>query len=108
MSCLAFWEGVGATAAQDAWGWRRGVVCWQSAETKVVMQLGHHFVQFTAVEGLGMLLGVIRPGWDVEGGASAQNGDGHCFYSTFSQRASRPRLHHRPAGRGGSVRKSFV
>ena len=27
-------------------------------------------------------LGVIRPGWDVEGGVDAQNVGGHCFFST--------------------------
>jgi hypothetical protein len=28
------------------------------------------------------MFGVIRPGWDVEGGAHALNVDGHCFYFT--------------------------
>ena len=29
-----------------------------------------------------LMLGVIRPGWNAEGGADAYNVDGHCFYST--------------------------
>ena len=27
-----------------------------------------------------MFFGVIRPGWDVEGGVNAFGVDGHCFY----------------------------
>jgi hypothetical protein len=49
--------------------------------SRVVMRLGRHFAQFTVVEGL-MHFGVIRPGWDVEGVAGAENVDGHCFYDT--------------------------
>jgi hypothetical protein len=30
-----------------------------------------------------MFFGVIRPGWDVEGGQDAQRVDGHCFYYTY-------------------------
>ena len=29
-----------------------------------------------------MFFGVIRPGWDVEGGVDETNADGHCFYLT--------------------------
>ena len=29
-----------------------------------------------------MYFGAIRPGWDVEGGHSAQHVDGHCLYAT--------------------------
>ena len=45
------------------------------------MRSGRHFVQLM-VEGEFMLFGVIRPGWDVEGGVNAHNVDGHCFYTT--------------------------
>jgi hypothetical protein len=48
------------------------------------MRSGRHFAQFTVVEGDFMMLGVIRPGWDVEEGENAfgESEDGHCFYST--------------------------
>ena len=60
----------------------------RSAASKAVMQ-GRHFAQVTY-----MMFGVIRPGWDVEGGAVAEEedeevgryveeADGHCFYSTY-------------------------
>ena len=58
---------------------------WRAAASKVVMRSGRHFVQFT-VEGEVMMFGVIRPGWDVEGGAGgvmAQIVDDHCFYGTY-------------------------
>ena len=40
-----------------------------------------------------MFFGVIRPGWDVEGGMDAEDVDGHCFYATYTGSAS-------PATRG--------
>jgi hypothetical protein len=46
------------------------------------MRSGRHFAQFTVVEGVHMGFGVIRPGWDVEGGEIAAGADGHCFYAT--------------------------
>ena len=55
---------------------------YQSLASKVVMRLGRHFAQFSVVMGHTMMLGVLRPGWDVEGGAGAFHVDGHCFYST--------------------------
>ena len=55
---------------------------WRSAASKVVMRSGRHFAQFTAAEGGHMMFGVIQPGWDVEGGANADEVDGHCFYDT--------------------------
>ena len=48
----------------------------RSAASKAVMQ-GRHFAQVTY-----MMFGVIRPGWDVEGGMNTHTGDGHCFYGT--------------------------
>ena len=36
------------------------------------------------VSGDAFLFGVIRPGWDVEGGANAFHRDGHCFYDTLT------------------------
>ena len=33
-----------------------------------------------------MLFGVIRPGFDVEGGANAYLVDGHCFFATYNGR----------------------
>eukprot|EP01046_Picozoa_sp_COSAG06_P030294 COSAG06_NODE_2868_length_6151_cov_6.454891_3_plen_308_part_00 len=51
--------------------------------SKVVMRAGRHYVQFT-VSGSGSygLIGVIRPGWDVEEGLDASEANGHCFYYT--------------------------
>ena len=54
----------------------------QAVAGKVVMRSGRHFAQFAVVGG-GLLFGVIRPGYDVEGGEEADDVDGHCFYSTF-------------------------
>ena len=53
----------------------------RAAASKVTMRSGHHFAQFTALEG-GGLFGVIRAGWDVEAGQEAEEVDGHCFYAT--------------------------
>ena len=56
---------------------------WRTAASKVVMRSGRHFAQFTVVAGRDMSLGVIRPGWDVEGGVDAPAVDGHCFHNTY-------------------------
>ena len=56
---------------------------WRSAASKVVMRSGRHFAQFTLVNGDNMFFGVTRPGWDVEGGATAWVEDS-CFYDTRS------------------------
>jgi hypothetical protein len=48
------------------------------------MRAGRHYAQFTVANGDDMFFGVIRPGWDVEGGYSAHNVDGHCFYGAHS------------------------
>ena len=75
---------------------RSGHGGWRTAASKVVMRSGLHFAQFTVVGGRDMMFGVIRPGWDdwdVEGGASAHNVDGQCFYDTaymYGQRQSFP------------------
>ena len=56
----------------------------QAAAGTVAMRSGRHFAQFMVMEGgSNMFLGVIRPGWDVEGGESAFNVDAHCFYRTY-------------------------
>ena len=57
---------------------------WRAAASKVMMRSGRHFAQFTVVEGYRMFFGVIRPGWDVEGGENAPWEDGHCFYATYN------------------------
>ena len=44
---------------------------YRAAASKVVMRSGHHYVQFTVVVGYDMMLGVIRPDWDVEGAVGA-------------------------------------
>ena len=54
------------------------------AASKAVMRAGRHYAQFTVANGDDMFFGVIRPGWDVEGGWDAEVVDGHCFYYTFS------------------------
>ena len=55
---------------------------WRSAASKVAMRSGRHFARFTVVEGESLFFGVVRPGWDVEGGAQAFHEDGHCFFDT--------------------------
>ena len=47
------------------------------------MRSGRHFVQLTVLAGEDMVVGVIRPGWDVEGGGDAHTVDGHCFYWAY-------------------------
>ena len=59
----------------------------RTAASKAVMRAGRHYAQFTTVITSildTMSFGVIRPGWDVEGGEDAPNVDGHCFYATGS------------------------
>jgi hypothetical protein len=52
----------------------------RAAASKVVMRAGRHYAQFTVVaKGDSIFFGVIRPGWDVEGGQNAPHVDGHCF-----------------------------
>jgi hypothetical protein len=65
----------------------------RSAASKVVMRAGRHYAQFTVVSGVYMYFGVIRPGWDVEGGRDAWSVDGHCFYATMNGR-HHPGAHH--------------
>jgi hypothetical protein len=48
------------------------------------MRAGRHYAEFTVASGSVMCFGVIRPGWDVEGGMDAFLVNGHCFYDTFS------------------------
>ena len=59
---------------------------YRTAASTVVMRSGRHFARFTVVEGDALMFGVIRPGWDVEGGVYAQDVDGHCFYCTYGGR----------------------
>ena len=67
----------GAVATQGAGGGYR------AAASKAVMRSGRHFASNTLLEGsTSTFFGVIRPGWDVEGGMYAPDGDGHCFYWT--------------------------
>ena len=46
---------------------------WRTAASMVVMRSGCQLVQFTVVLGTLMFFGVIRPGWDVEGGETASD-----------------------------------
>ena len=64
----------------------------QSAASTMVMRSGRHCVQFTVVLDMYMYFGVVRPGWDVEGAANANNVD--CFYFT----ANGQRWAHWPLG----------
>ena len=61
---------------------------YRTAASEVEMRPGRHFAQFTVVtsNGSSMFFGVVRPGCNVEGGASAYNVDGQCFYYTYSGR----------------------
>ena len=56
---------------------------YRTAANKVVMRSGRHFAQFTVVNGTWMMFGVIRAGWNVEGGVAAFDVDGHCLYWTY-------------------------
>ena len=57
----------------------------RTVASKAVMRAGCHYAQFTVMGGFtAKFFGVIRPGWDVEGGKDAQHVDGHCFYNTYS------------------------
>jgi hypothetical protein len=56
---------------------------WHTAASKAVIRAGRHYAEFTMVSGSIMFFGVIRPGWDAEGGHSAQHVDGHCFYDAY-------------------------
>ena len=86
----------GAVATRGATNTRR------AAASTVAMRSGRHFAQFTLMEGYNVLLGVIRPGWDVEGGQMRRS-------TTATASTSRPMGEAAPAvtiGRGCSPRKS--
>jgi hypothetical protein len=72
------------TLSEDGALATRGVhdLTFRAAASKAVMCAGRHYAQFTAVSGVDMWFGVIRPGWDVEAGENAFKVDGHCFYFT--------------------------
>ena len=78
----------------------------RTAASKAVMRAGRHYAQFTAMSGRLMFFGVIRPGWDVEGGQNAFILDGHCFYLMYDGQRFPPRpgqhdrLQERRAARG--------
>jgi hypothetical protein len=59
-------------------------LAYRAAASKAVMRAGRHYAQFTVLSGCEKLFGVIRPGWDVEGGENAFTVDGHCFYDAGS------------------------
>ena len=85
---LAFGRAHGfITLSEDGavtWSGGFGAFGRRAAASKVVMRSGRHFAQFTVVGGGGMMFGVIRPGWDVEGGKDAYGVDGHCFFANWS------------------------
>ena len=54
-----------------------------TAASKAVMRVGRHYAQFTMVSDRFMFFGVIRPGWDVEGGKEVHHVDDHYLYYTF-------------------------
>jgi hypothetical protein len=56
----------------------------QTAACGTVMRAGRHFAQFELVEGTFMMLGVIRPSWDVVSQLHAHEQARHCFYHTGS------------------------
>eukprot|EP01046_Picozoa_sp_COSAG06_P034120 COSAG06_NODE_3546_length_5201_cov_21.568013_1_plen_491_part_10 len=47
---------------------------------------GRHMVQLTVRKGDDMMFGLIRADWGVEGGESARDVQGHCFYYTYDGR----------------------
>ena len=58
----------------------------RAVASKAVMRAGRHYAQFTVVSGYDMCLGVIQPGWDVEGGKNESTVSGHRFPSDNSDR----------------------
>jgi hypothetical protein len=51
--------------------------------SKAVMRAGRHYAQFTLMSGgYNIIVGVIRPSWNVEGGRNAPWVDSHCFHDT--------------------------
>lgn len=58
----------------------------RTAASAVTMRDGRHYANFTVLadDDNCMFFGLIRPGWDVGGGGSAEHADGHCFYWTDS------------------------
>ena len=58
----------------------------RATASKVVMRAGRHFARFMVMEGDALMFGVIRPGYDVEGGQRALDEEGHCFYGTHGGR----------------------
>jgi hypothetical protein len=72
-----------------------------TAASKAVMRAGRHYAQFTVVSGEAMMIGVIRPGWDVVGGQDAFIVDGHCFY--FTRGGQRSPAPHDWEGRQGAI-----
>ena len=86
----------GAVATKSARRRRR------TAASKVVMRSGRHSAQFTVVEGGYLFFGVIRPGWDVEGG------ERRCMWTATASttRATGSAGPAAKAGRGGTARGS--
>ena len=52
----------------------------RAAASKAAMRSGRHFAQITVVTGEHLYFGVIRLGFDVEGGGDASCVNGHCLY----------------------------
>ena len=58
---------------------------WRAACTEVPMASGAYYAEFTIERKIyGHFFGVIRPGWNVEGGDAMYTAPGHCLYVTFS------------------------
>jgi hypothetical protein len=77
----------GGSLATTLPGYRDGTG--HTAASNVSMRAGRHYAQFTVVSGCVVFFGVIRPRWDVEGGANAYRVDGHCFYYAYNGACSR-------------------
>ena len=61
---------------------------WRAAASKVVMRSGCHFARFTLEQGVGVYFSVHRPDWNVEGGHSAFEEDGHSSTARGTETAS--------------------
>ena len=81
---------------------------WRAAASKAVMRSGCHFVWFTVVGGFNMVFGVIRPGWDVDGGRAERVQCGRPLFLQHVRGALRtpPASPATTTGRGGSPRWS--
>lgn len=82
------WHRVHRSLALTSDGSRaHGDAAFRCAMGNVVMRRGQHFAEFTIVGGSRLVLGVVRPDWDVHGSEQqCHHVAGHAFYSSADGR----------------------